>query len=69
MTNQYNISIQQPIYVTIAECAALMRLDKRSVRRKIAQGLLEAVGSGRGRRVVYESILHYRFIGGRHGTS
>jgi excisionase family DNA binding protein len=58
-----------PVYITIGEAAHLMRYDERTIRRKVAQGLLDAVGRGRGRRIVYQSLLSFREREAEHGTS
>jgi len=53
------IIITTPLYVTIGEAAALMRLSERSIFRLVAQGRIRAVGRGRGRRIVYASIQNF----------
>lgn len=45
------------LMLTYAEAAALLRIDKRTLRRRIAGGRYKAYGEGAGRRVVYSSIL------------
>lgn len=43
--------------VTYAEAAALLRVDKRTVRRRVAEGRYTAYGEGCGKRILYSSIV------------
>jgi hypothetical protein len=48
------------VYVTLAEAAQMMAYTStRTIERKIKAGELEARGTGKGRRVVYASILRH----------
>ncbi|HEU5097592.1 MAG TPA: helix-turn-helix domain-containing protein [Roseiflexaceae bacterium] len=40
-----------------AEAAALLKVDKRTVRRRVADGRYVAYGDGSGRRILYSSIV------------
>jgi len=43
--------------LTYAEVATLLRVDKRTVRRRVANGRYTAYGEGSGKRILYHSIL------------
>ncbi len=43
--------------ITYAEAAALLKVDKRTVRRRVAGGRYIAYGEGCGKRILYQSIL------------
>lgn len=43
--------------ITFAEAAALLKVDKRTVRRRVAEGRYIAYGSGSGRRILFSSIV------------
>ena len=43
--------------LTYAEAAALLKVDKRTVRRRVADGRYIAYGDGSGKRFLYSSIL------------
>jgi excisionase family DNA binding protein len=43
--------------LTYAEAAALLKVDKRTVRRRVADGRYTAYGEGSGKRILYRSIL------------
>jgi excisionase family DNA binding protein len=43
--------------LTYAEAAALLKVDKRTVRRRVADGRYSAYGDGSGKRILYRSIL------------
>lgn len=48
------------IYLTYAEAAAMLAYKStRSVQRKVAAGELEARGKGKGKRVLYASVLNH----------
>jgi hypothetical protein len=48
---------REPLYITYADAAKELRLKStRTISRYVASGLLEARGSGRGRRIVYASL-------------
>lgn len=48
------------VYVTLAEAAEMLAYKStRTIERKIKAGELEARGDGRGRRVVYASVLRH----------
>lgn len=48
-----------PFLYRLDDAARLLSCSKRTVERLIAQDELEAVGSGKLRRVLYESIVAY----------
>lgn len=43
--------------LTYAEAATLLKVDKRTVRRRVAEGRYTAYGQGSGKRILYRSIL------------
>jgi excisionase family DNA binding protein len=43
--------------LTYAEAAELLRIDKRTVRRRVAEGRYTAYGEGCGKRILYSSIV------------
>ena len=43
--------------VTYAEAAALLKVDKRTIRRRVADGRYIAYGEGSGKRIKFDSIL------------
>lgn len=43
--------------LTYAEAAELLRVDKRTVRRRVAAGRYTAYGEGCGKRILYSSIV------------
>lgn len=43
--------------ITFAEAALLLKVDKRTVRRRIAEGRYIAYGTGSGRRILFSSIV------------
>lgn len=45
-----------PVLVTIAECKRLTNYDESTIYRRIQAGEWQAVGRGRGRRVVWASV-------------
>lgn len=55
----------QVLQITITEAADLLRYDPRHIRRLVQRGELVAVGKGRGRRILYQSILDFQR---RHST-
>jgi excisionase family DNA binding protein len=48
-----------PLQYTIADTARLLSHSRRTVERLIERGELESVGTGRLRRVPYDTILAY----------
>ena len=40
-----------------AEAAALLKVDKRTIRRRVAAGRYMAYGDGSGKRIKFDSIL------------
>jgi excisionase family DNA binding protein len=55
------------IYLTYSEAGEMLRCGKRTVGRKVKAGELEARGEGKGKRVLYDSVLRhpdYRRDGG-----
>jgi excisionase family DNA binding protein len=47
------------IYVTYEEAGQMLRCGKRTIGRRVKAGELEARGDGKGKRVVYESVLRH----------
>jgi hypothetical protein len=47
------------IYVTFEEAGRMLRCNKRVVGRKVKAGELDARGEGKGKRIVYESVLRH----------
>jgi excisionase family DNA binding protein len=43
--------------LTYAEAAALLKVDKRTIRRRVADGRYTAYGQGCGKRILLRSIL------------
>jgi excisionase family DNA binding protein len=50
-------TVQAAQMLTYAEVAALVRVDKRTVRRRVADGRYVAYGEGCGKRILYSSVL------------
>ena len=49
--------IDNPRMITYAEAAQLLCVDKRTLRRRVAAGRYIAYGDGRGRVLLYSSII------------
>ena len=47
------------IYLTYQEAGQMLRCGKRTVGRKVKAGELQARGDGKGKRVLYESVLRH----------
>lgn len=47
------------IYVTYEEAGQMLRCGKRTIGRKVKVGELEARGDGKGKRIVFVSVLHH----------
>lgn len=45
------------VYVTFAEAGQMLRCGKRTIGRKVKAGELEARGDGKGKRIVFASVL------------
>jgi excisionase family DNA binding protein len=45
------------VYVTYEEAGLMLRCGKRTIGRKVKAGELEARGDGKGKRIVYTSVL------------
>ncbi len=48
-----------PVYLTYQEAGQMLRCGKRTIGRKVKSGELEARGDGKGKRVVYASVLRH----------
>lgn len=48
-----------PLQYTLSDTARLLAVSRRTVERLISQGELDSIGTGKLRRVPYDSILHY----------
>jgi excisionase family DNA binding protein len=59
MMNRSNTaaSFEAAQMLTYAEVAELVRVDKRTVRRRVANGRYTAYGDGCGKRILYSSVL------------
>ena len=49
-----------PLQITINEAARLLSYNPRTIRRLIVRGELQAVGKGKLRRILSESLYHYQ---------
>jgi excisionase family DNA binding protein len=43
--------------LTYSELAAILKLNTRTIRRRVAAGRYIAYGDGAGRRILYQSVL------------
>ena len=43
--------------LTYAEAAELLKVDKRTIRRRVAKGRYSAYGDGPGKRILFRSIV------------
>ncbi len=50
-------SLESARMLKYAEAAALLKVDKRTVRRRVADGRYVAYGDGSGKRILYSSIV------------
>ena len=48
-----------PVYITYEEAGLSLRCGKRTIGRKVKAGELEARGTGKGKRIVYASVLRH----------
>lgn len=58
---------EHSLVVTTLEAAQALRVSTRHIERMVQRGELRAVGRGRARRIVWQSVLDYVNRGGDGG--
>jgi excisionase family DNA binding protein len=59
-TNTIDKPEAAPLQITIKEAARLLSYNPRTIRRLIERGELQAIGAGKLRRILSESVVGYQ---------